>query len=679
MNQSKLFFGIIFLLTFSINLFCQSVELKYRERTIGSDLSIRIYFSDEYGNESVSPDSIAKSENFYFCFIPMGDWTFTEKDIKRYIDSIKLKQDDSIVSHISRSPIQSGKIISKIVLSFNKNDLDYLSDFNFENELGNTESMNISEKYWPLFNEYEPIFTQGKETFELKEYLMAFQILKTFLMNDSLVRALSFYETADSLTIETINHYITNKDNKFNEITAELEESLEDIKIDKLEMLSMELLAAQKNFNPYFDFKGDSTLAVKQNCDQLVENLNSSVSDYNAAYRDQKLSIFGQGNYIDYKFEIFVDLLAHMVLDIELIYKIDGYNGIDIALIDKYTNKKQQLEELDWLTEFTDAVKLINEDIRTKNHIFGQSTMANLKNQKQFEKQPYYNIFTAFNALANDDMEMFVGSIREAYMTVSNEDLLYTFELWYVSYLATINNISDKVLVTLADVIRYENEENYDESIKQCKIAVRLSSGFSPPLFFLGRIYHKKEEGFIAERYFDQALEILPDYMAPRLYKIRSLIKLEDYSSALSEVDSALTNLQYWYFYFTKAQILVHLKQYEEARDIILEKCIPLNQYHFGSFILLGDICVSIKDADCAKDYYLQAGDIDPEDPIFSVKMNELKNIKFTEPVAQEKVPEPEAQEKVPEPEVQEKVPEPEAQEKTPEPEAETKSEDDKD
>ena len=84
-------------------------------------------------------------------------------------------------------------------------------------------------------------------------------------------------------------------------------------------------------------------------------------------------------------------------------------------------------------------------------------------------------------------------------------------------------------------------------------------------------------------------------------------------------------------------------------------------QYHFGSFILLGDICVSIKDADCAKDYYLQAGDIDPEDPIFSVKMNELKNIKFTEPAAQEKAPEPEAQEK------------------TPEPEAETKSEDDKD
>ena len=661
MNQSKLLLVIVFFLTFTINLFSQSVELKYREKTIGSDLSIQIYFSDEYGNEYASPDSIAKSANFYFCFKPIGEWIFSEKNINRYIDPIILKQNDSTINYLSRNPIREGKSITKFVLSYKKNDLDYFGDFNFENKLENAELMNISEEYWPIFNQYKPVFTQGRETFKLQEYLMAFQILKNFLMDDPRAKELSFYETADSLILEAINNYIKKNDNKFNEITAELEESLEDNKIDKLEMLSLELSAAQKNFNPYFDFKGDSSLTVKQKCDQLVENLNNGVSEYNRAYRDMKLSIFDQGNYIDYKFELFVDLLAHMTLDIELIYKIDGYNGIDITIIDKYTTKKQLLEELDWLTEFTDAVKLINEDIRGKNYIFGPTTIDNLKKQMQFEKQPYYNIFIAFNALANDDMDMFVRSIREAYRTVSNEDLLYAFELWYVSYLATINNIPEKVLVTLAEVLRYESEGKYEESIKQCKIAVRLSSGFSPPLFFLGRIYHKKEEGFIAERYFDQALEILPDYMAPRLYKIRSLIKLEDYSSALIEVDSALTNLPYWYFYFTKAQVLVHLKQYEEARDIILEKCLPLNKYHFDSFILLGDICILIKDVDCAKDYYLQAGDIDPENPTFSVKMNELKNIKFTEPPAQEDVPEPPAQEDVPEPE------------------PETKSEDDKD
>ena len=659
MTQSKLLLVIVFFLTFAINLFSQSVELKYRERTIGSDLSIQIYFSDESGNEYASPDSIAKSVYFYFCFKPIGEWTFSQKNINGYVDPIILKQNDSTINYLSRNPIREGKSITKFVLSYKKNDLDYLGDFNFENKLENTELMNISEEYWPIFNQYKPVFTQGRETFELQEYLMAFQILKNFLMDDPRAKELSFYDTADSLILEAINNYIKKNDNKFNEITTELEESLEDNKIDKLEMLSLELSAAQKNFNPYFDFKSDSSLTVKQKCDQLVENLNSGVSEYNRAYRDMKLSIFDQGNYIDYKFELFVDLLAHMTLDIELIYKIDGYNGIDLALIDKYTIKKQLLEELDWLTEFTDAVKLINEDIQTKNYIFGPTTMDNLKKQMQFEKQPYYNIFIAFNALANDDMDMFVRSIREAYKTVSNEDLLYAFELWYVSYLATKNNIPEKVLVTLAEVLRYESEGKYEESIKQCKIAVRLSSGFSPPLFFLGRIYHKKEEGFIAERYFDQALEILPDYMAPRLYKIRSLINLEDYSSALIEVDSALTNLPYWYFYFTKAQVLVHLKQYEEARDIILEKCLPLNKYHFDSFILLGDICISIKDGDCAKDYYLQAGDIDPENPTYSVKMNELKNIKF--------IP------------AQEKVWEPPAQEKVPEPESETKSEDDKD
>ena len=120
MNQSKLSLVIVFFLTFAINLFSQSVELKYRERTIGSDLSIQIYFSDEYGSEDVSPDSIAKSDNFYFCFKPIGDWTFTEKNIKRYVDPIKLKQNDSTITYLSRNSIRDGKSITKYVLSYKK-------------------------------------------------------------------------------------------------------------------------------------------------------------------------------------------------------------------------------------------------------------------------------------------------------------------------------------------------------------------------------------------------------------------------------------------------------------------------------------------------------------------------------------------------------------------------------
>ncbi len=57
-------------------------------------------------------------------------------------------------------------------------------------------------------------------------------------MDDPRAKELSFYDTADSLILEAINNYIEKNDNKFNEITAELEESLEDNKIDKLEMLS---------------------------------------------------------------------------------------------------------------------------------------------------------------------------------------------------------------------------------------------------------------------------------------------------------------------------------------------------------------------------------------------------------------------------------------------------------
>ncbi len=641
MNKSKLLLGGIFFLTFAISLFSQSGELKYQKKMIGSDLNIRIYFSDENGNESISSDLIANSLYFYFCFSPIGNWTFTEKDIKKYAKPIQLMQEGNVIPNISLNPIQEGGIIPLIVLSFNKNDLDYTKYFYFESDLGQTELMNIPEEYWPIYVEYKPFFLQGREAFETQEYLKAFQVLKNFLVDDPRVKALSFYETADSLNREAVNNYITENENKLKEITEEIEKSLDKGKIDRLVMLSMELSLARQNFSSYFNYKGEIVFEIQQKFDQLIENLNNRISESNVTYRDMKLSIFETGNYIDYKFELFVDLLAKLILDIEFIKKIEGYNEIDLALIDKYTTKKQELEELDWLAEFTEVLKLINEDIKNKSYILSASAIENLENQKQFEKQPYHNIFMAFNELASSDRETFVKYIKETFKTVTDEDLLYIFELWYISYLATINNISEKVLVSLADGINYENDGNFEEAIKQYKIALRLSSGFSPPMFFLGRIYHKKGEGFTAERYFAQALEIFPEYMAPRIYKIRFLIESEDYTSALNEVNSALTNSPHWYFYFNKAQILVHLKRNQEARDVLLGKCMTLNDYHFDSYILLGDICVSIEDGAGAKEYYLKAGNIDPESQTFINRMNELKNIKFPEPPAPEEVPEP--------------------------------------
>ena len=113
--------------------------------------------------------------------------------------------------------------------------------------------------------------------------------------------------------------------------------------------------------------------------------------------------------------------------------------------------------------------------------------------------------------------------------------------------------------------------------------------------------------------------------MAHRLWKITFLTNSKDYKDALNEVNSALSKSPYWYYYFRKAQILVNLKRHKEAKDILLEKCMTLIEHHFDSYILLGDISISLQDKEGAKEYYLQAGDIDPENQVFINKMRKLE------------------------------------------------------
>lgn len=626
MRNGKFFIILILLCTFNIILLGQSVELLYKDRKVGKDLNIRIYFSDENGNESISPDVIAESPFFYFCYAPIGNWTFGKKDIKKLVKPIQLKQNGNTIPNVGLNQIKIGEVIAIIVLSFNKEDLDYTNNFYFENKFGRTELLNVSEEYWPIYDEYHTYYQQGKESFEANDYLKAFQVLKNFLTDEPRVMALTFYNEIDNLNRELVNNYVTENEDNFKEISQELEESLDQNKIDKLVMSSMVLSVAQQNFVPYFNFRADkSSLILEQRLERLISDLNSKVTESNLAYRNMKLAIFETGYHMDYKFELFIDLLARLILDIDFLKKIEAFKEIDVTLLDKYPSKRQELEELEWIAEFTEALKLINEDIKTKGYIVSSKTIRNLKNQQQFEKQPYYNIFMAFNALVGNDQETFIGYIKDSFKVLTEPDMLYIFEFWYISYLATKNNISVKVIASLNKGIKYEKEGDFSEANKQYKIAMRLSGNFAPPMFFLGKNYHAMGEGFTAERYFSQSLKTFPEYMAPRLLKITFLTSSEDYKAALNEVNSALSKSPYWFFYYRKAQILVNLKRYKEAKDILVEKCMTLIEQHFDTYILLGNISIFLQDKEGAKEFYLKAGDIDPENQVFIDRMRELE------------------------------------------------------
>ena len=79
MNQSKLLLVPVFFLTFAINLFSQSVELKYRERTIGSDLVFKFIFQMNLGMSMLHPILLLILPIFIFVLNQLASGRFLKK------------------------------------------------------------------------------------------------------------------------------------------------------------------------------------------------------------------------------------------------------------------------------------------------------------------------------------------------------------------------------------------------------------------------------------------------------------------------------------------------------------------------------------------------------------------------------------------------------------------------
>jgi len=151
-----------------------------------------------------------------------------------------------------------------------------------------------------------------------------------------------------------------------------------------------------------------------------------------------------------------------------------------------------------------------------------------------------------------------------------------------------------------------------------------LASNYAPPQFYLGRIYHQKDEKYTAEIYFDRASTISPSYISPMKYTIDFLIEDENYEQALEQVNIALESNPIWFFYYLKANALFHLERYTEAGDA-LNQAINLNGFDFDQYILLGDIYKGQGNLERARDAYENAGKIDPTNKIFTERMASLK------------------------------------------------------
>ncbi|MDP8242197.1 MAG: tetratricopeptide repeat protein, partial [Candidatus Celaenobacter antarcticus] len=439
------------------------------------------------------------------------------------------------------------------------------------------------------------------------------------------VEGLSFYRLVMQLLKNDVKITINTKQSEFNILKLELMRSLSKENLDKLSAILKETATAQDSFLIYFNHvQTNESNTLKDKLFQLVTESGALLQKYTGEFKLQKLSVFENGHYSDNRFAFYIDLLSRMLCYTDSIHTIDSLYQINTNSIDFFPVQRDRLALLEWLDDFLAGINLLNIIIERGHYVLNDSAMINLESQLTTEKQPYYEIIGAFNALGLNDIDGFEQKISDSFLKCTDEQLLELLEIQYLSYLATQNGISSTVIEAINKGLMYEKEGNLVEAEQQYKKASMLASNYAPPQFYLGRIYHQKDEKYTAEIYFDRASTISPSYISPMKYTIDFLIEDENYEQALEQVNIALESNPIWFFYYLKANALFHLERYTEAGDA-LNQAINLNGFDFDQYILLGDIYKGQGNLERARDAYENAGKIDPTNKIFTERMASLK------------------------------------------------------
>jgi len=624
----KIYFYLVFFLINLSPMVAQSNEILFKKKSFGKDFIIQISLSSPEGSDTPDTGKSIKQQSLFFTARPLDNLSFKDKDLSNSLFDLKLVQSTQEITPVEINPIFENDKIIAAVITYPLDSFLWTDSFNFKYNESVTGDMGIAEEFWPEFTKYSGFLTQADENFSDMDYLSSIVVLLPFLTDDDLITSFSFYSAALDKLFTYFEAFFVMNQNSYNELLEKSTNQLDENLLDDYGQFLKKVEEANNVLTPLYLFETEPRSAeVKQSFSQFLQTVDSQTTNASEQFKHQLLTIFETGNYQDYKFKLYMNLILKLVTNIGSIKKVEGFTPLDIALLDNFETQKSDLIDLEWYDEFIAIVNLLNEDIQN-GQLLSTVAFENILNQSEFEQQPYYTILLAFDFLCKRDLEQFSEKLQISFETCTDSDLLYTLETWYMSIMVTRDDINDNVLASLNKGLEFEEAGEFASAEQEFKKVIKLSGNFAPPLFYLGRVNHKKEEFFVAERYFTQALEKYPQYLAPSIYRLNFFIDSAEYAQAMVELDMTLEKSPYWYFYYLKAQILYELMEYENSTAIIMNSCLSLNDDNFDQYILLGDNYIGLENLEDARLYYQKAGAIDPENEIYSQKMSALQKLK---------------------------------------------------
>jgi hypothetical protein len=620
---------------FTTGLYAQSTELNYKVKG-RSFLTGRIYFSNQNGSESIAPVEFLDYENIFFTIVPAtpdGKNYFKESEVQDDLNLIKLKQGFSEIQRqvaIKQVLNADGKI-DKVIFSFPKRMVQLFVPFIFISPVDTAEISDLSDEYFNYYNKYKEKYISGLNLSDKKKYIDAFNTLM-LIVNDTKVYEeithYDFYQHASETLIENCIEQRTDSLTKtFDNYSRQFSKDLCLTTLKKCDSIINILHETSEVFAPYLKLEYKNSRIYQQKFDKLFEELNAGmVKNYNMYYKC-KMQFLETKTYNLYQFSLFVDVLAQMITHLDTLRLLKGIHPLDMAVLNKIPETKEELNKTGWFKEFELLVGVINQNIKNTGKVFGDSVMNNLQRQSNEQRQPYFEIFLAFNMLEQKEV-LFKDHLKNAIERCSDVVLLSNMEMWILSYKLTAENIDPQTVARINTGIRLIEAKEWLQAESIFDIITRQANTVAPPWFYAGEIKFENQETFSAETMFEMALKLYPQYIAPRIYSLNSLYNQGLYEILLKKTDEAITANNIWYFHFWKAKALFAIKNFKQTIGEINEFCLVRNPWDVGQYFILGDAYVELKDYANAEIAYRKTQEINPfmDSQLFNEKMTFLQS-----------------------------------------------------
>lgn len=638
MAIGKLLTGICLLIITSVS-YSQSTDFIYKEKG-RNHYSATLYFSGDDGAESVATDAFLNYPNAYFTIKPnisSEKEYFKESDLPECFSQVKLIQDGIEIDQatLPKGIANADSEIDKVVLAFPKREIKLYKPIVFVNALDTTEVLGLEDKYYNLYFKYLPIYEEGLELSDNMVYIETFEKMLQIAQDaetNAEIKHYSFYDHATSVLLENaVRQRADSLSRLMQQVEREFQKHTDLKNLNKIDSVYGLMEDGKLIFMPYFKMDFPNSKIYYDEYLSMLEDANSARFLNYEQYKNKILQFLVVEQYDKYQFQLYVDIIARMTTNLDTLRILNGLDLLDITTLDQAQMKpmKEELLMSDFFNDFKTIVQMLNKDILDDGKIFNDSIMANLQRQKAFEHQPYQQIFLAFNELSTNEM-LFVNYLRSALTSCTDEELILNIEMWILSYNLSFQNLSTSTVHQINKGIRLIHQQSWDEAESAFGIITRQANTIAPPWFYLGKAQYMLDKEFSAETKFNRAMDIYPEYIAPRLFLFKRLYEQGKLEELLPMIEDALLSNNIWLYHFWRAKTLFALGQNNETIIELEKNCIRINPHNVDEFFLLGDAYKATKKYELAEDAYKKTQEIDIHnaEKKYNQKMRELTAVK---------------------------------------------------